>query len=66
MAAAFIFSLNSGNACYHSVNIKIKMSTTITLTVVLYGRKFWSLALRKGHRMGMPKGQTAEKNTCIY
>jgi hypothetical protein len=46
--------LNSGNACYHSVqkflssrllskNLKIRIYKTINLTVVLYGRETWSL-----------------------
>jgi len=50
--------LNSGNACYHSVqnllsssllskNFKIKMYRIIILPVVLYGCKTWSLALKE-------------------
>jgi hypothetical protein len=50
--------LNSGNACYHSVqsplssrllsrNIKVKIYKTIILPVVLYGCETWSLTLRK-------------------
>jgi len=50
--------LKSGNACYHlmqdlllssllSNNIKIKISITITLPVVLYGCQTWSLMLNK-------------------
>jgi hypothetical protein len=49
--------LNSGNACYHSVqsllssrllsrNVKVKMYKTIILPVVLYGCETWSLTLR--------------------
>jgi hypothetical protein len=49
--------LNSGNACYHSVqslllsrllsrNVKVKIYKTIILPVVLYGCKTWSLTLR--------------------
>jgi hypothetical protein len=52
--------LNSGNVCYHSVqnvsssrllseNIKIRIHTTITLPVVLYGCETWSLILREEH-----------------
>jgi hypothetical protein len=52
--------LNSGNACYHSVqnllssrllskNIKIRMYTTIILRVVLYGCETWSPMLREEH-----------------
>jgi hypothetical protein len=54
--------LNSGNACYHSVqnllssrllpkNITIRIYKTITLPVVLYGCETWSLTLREEHRL---------------
>jgi hypothetical protein len=54
--------LNSGNACYHSVqsllsfrpfsrNVKVKIYKTIILPVVLYGRETWSLTLREELRM---------------
>jgi hypothetical protein len=54
--------LNSGNACYHSVqsllssrllprNVKVKIYKTIILPVVLYGCETWSLTLREGHRL---------------
>jgi hypothetical protein len=54
--------LQSGNACYHSVqnlvsasllskNIKIKIYRTVILSVVLYGCVTWSLTLREEHRM---------------
>jgi hypothetical protein len=50
--------LNSGNACYHSVqnhlssclqlrNLKIRIYKTIILPVVLYGCEIWSLTLRE-------------------
>ena len=53
--------LESGNACYHSVqnllssnllskNLKIKTYRTIILPVV-YGCETWSLALREEHRL---------------
>jgi hypothetical protein len=53
--------LNSGNACYHSVEnlwllvccqkiIKIRAYKTIILPVVLYGYETWSLTLREDHR----------------
>jgi hypothetical protein len=56
--------LNSGNACYHSVqnllssrllskNIEIKIYKTIILPVVLYGCGTWSLTLREEYRQGM-------------
>jgi hypothetical protein len=54
--------LNSGNACYHSVqsllssrllsrNVKVKVHKTIILPLVLYGCETWSLALRGEHRL---------------
>jgi hypothetical protein len=54
--------LNSGNACYHSVqsllssrllsiNLKVKVYKTIILPVVLYGCETWSLTLREEHRL---------------
>jgi hypothetical protein len=56
--------LNSGNACYHSIqsllssrllsrNLKVKIYKTIVLPVVLYGCETWSLTLREGHRLEM-------------
>jgi hypothetical protein len=57
--------LNSGNACYHSVqnflssrlpkNIKIRVYKTIILPVVLYGQEDWSLTLREEHRLVLRK-----------
>jgi hypothetical protein len=54
--------LNSGKACYHSVqsllsshllsrNVKVKIYKTIILPVVLYGCETWSLTLKEGHRL---------------
>jgi hypothetical protein len=54
--------LNSGNACYHSVqsllssrllskNLKIRLYKTIILPVVLYGCETWSLTLKEEHRL---------------
>jgi hypothetical protein len=54
--------LNSGNACYYSVqnllsfrliskNLKIKIYKTVILQVVLYGCETWSLALREEHSL---------------
>jgi hypothetical protein len=54
--------LNSGNACYHSVqnllssrllskNIKVTIYKSIILPVVLYGCETWSLTLRAEHRL---------------
>jgi hypothetical protein len=55
-------TLNSGNACYHSVqnllssrfiskNLKIEIYKTVILPVVLYGCETWSLTLREEHRL---------------
>jgi hypothetical protein len=54
--------LNSGNACYHSVqkhlsspllskNVNINIYRTIILPAVLYGCEIWSLTLREAHRL---------------
>jgi hypothetical protein len=53
--------LNSGNACYHSVqklrsrllskNLKIRIYKTIILSVVLCGCETLSLTLREEHRL---------------
>jgi hypothetical protein len=54
--------LNSGNACYHSVqsllssrllprNVKVKIYKTIILPVVLYGCETWCLTLCEEHRL---------------
>jgi hypothetical protein len=53
--------LNSGNACYHSIqnilsfrllskNLKIRIYKSIILLVVLYGCETWSLTLREEHK----------------
>jgi hypothetical protein len=67
--------LNSGNACYHSVqtllssslqsrNIKVKIYKTITLPVVLHGCETSSLTLSKEHRLRIVEdrllGRTSE------
>jgi hypothetical protein len=54
--------LNSGNACYHSVqnllssrllskNVKVRIYKTIILPVVLYGCETWSLTVREEHKL---------------
>jgi hypothetical protein len=54
--------LNSGNACYHSVqsllssrlltrNVKIRICKTVILPLVLHGCKTWSLTFREEHRL---------------
>jgi hypothetical protein len=56
--------LNSGNACYHSVqsllssrllsrNVKVKIYKTIILPVVLYECETWSVTLREKQRLRM-------------
>jgi hypothetical protein len=56
--------LNSGNACYHSVqnllssrllfkNVKVRIYKTIILPVVLYGCETWSLTVREKHKLRM-------------
>jgi hypothetical protein len=54
--------LNSGNACYYSVQnlssshlisktVKVKIYKTVILPFVLYGCKTWSLTLKEEHRL---------------
>jgi hypothetical protein len=54
--------LNSGNACYHSIqsllssrllsrNVKVKIYKTIILPVVLYGCETWSFTLSEEQRL---------------
>jgi hypothetical protein len=54
--------LNSGNACYHTVqkhlssrlqskNVNIRIYKTLILPVLLYGCETWSLSLREEHRL---------------
>jgi hypothetical protein len=54
--------LNSGNACYHSVqkllssrllskNVKVRIYKTIILPVVLYGCETWSLTVKEEHKL---------------
>jgi hypothetical protein len=56
--------LNSGNACYHSVqnflssrllskNIKIGIYKTIILPVVLHGCETWYLTFREEHKLSV-------------
>jgi hypothetical protein len=56
--------LNSGNACYHSVqnllcsrllskNVKVRIYKTIILPVVLYGCETWSLTVREKHKLSV-------------
>jgi hypothetical protein len=64
--------LNSGNACYYSVqnllstrliskNLKIKIYKTVILTVVLYGCETWSVTLREEHRLRVFKNRVLRR-----
>jgi hypothetical protein len=64
--------LNSGNACYHSVQnllssrllssyVKVKIYKTIILPVVLYGCETWSLTLREEHRLRVFENRVREE-----
>jgi sorting nexin-29 len=61
-------SVNSGNACYHSVqnlsssrllsaNVKIKIYKSIIIRVVLYQRETLSVTLREKHRLKVFKNR---------
>jgi hypothetical protein len=62
--------LNSGNACYYSVqsllcsrltkNLKIKIYKTVIFPVVLYGCETWSLTLREEHRLRVSENSVKE------
>jgi hypothetical protein len=61
-------SLNSGNACYHSVqnlllskNLKIRICKTIILPVVLYGCETCSLTLRERQRLWVFENRVLRK-----
>jgi hypothetical protein len=60
--------LNSGNACYHSVqsplsfrllprDVKVRVHVTIILHVVLYGCRTWSMTLREQHRLKLSENR---------
>jgi hypothetical protein len=63
--------LNSGNACYHSVqnllswlllrNLNIRIYKTIILPVVLYGCDTWSLTLREEHKLRVFENKVLRK-----
>jgi hypothetical protein len=64
--------LNSGNACYHSVqnllpsrllskNLKIRIYKTIILPLVLYGCETWSLTLREEYRLRVFENRVLRK-----
>jgi uncharacterized membrane protein len=64
--------LNSGNACYYSVqnilssrliskNLKMKIYKTVILPVVLYGCETWSLTLREEHRLRVSENRVLRR-----
>jgi hypothetical protein len=64
--------LNSGNACYHSVqnflssrllskNVKIRICKIIILPVVLYESETWALALREEYRVRVFENRVLRK-----
>jgi hypothetical protein len=64
--------LNSGNACYHSVqnllsfchiskNLKLEIYKTIILPVILYGCETWSLTLGEEHRLRVFENRVLRK-----
>jgi hypothetical protein len=64
--------LNSGNACYHSVqsllsflllsrNVKVKIYKTIFLPAVLYGCETWFITLREDRRLKVYENMVLRK-----
>jgi hypothetical protein len=64
--------LNSGNACYHSVqsllssrllstNLEVKIYKTLILPAVLYGYETWSLTLREEHRLRVSENRVLRR-----
>jgi hypothetical protein len=64
--------LNSGNACYYSVqnllpshliskNLKIKIYKTVILPIVLYGFETWSLTLEEEHTLRVFENRVLRK-----
>jgi hypothetical protein len=64
--------LNSGNACYHSVqnllsscllskNVKVRIYKTIILPVVLYRCETWSLTVREEHKLRVFKNRVQRR-----
>jgi hypothetical protein len=64
--------LNSGNACYHSVqnllpsrllskNIKLRIHKGTLLSVVLHGCETWPLTLRGKHRMRVSESRVLRR-----
>jgi hypothetical protein len=64
--------LNMGNVCYHlkqnllsfsllSKSMKIKTYRTVTLPVLLYGLKAWSLTMGQKHRLRVFENRVLKK-----
>jgi hypothetical protein len=64
--------LNSGNACYHSVqnllssslitkNLKIKIYKIVILPIVLYGCETWSLTLKEEQRLNFSENRVLRR-----
>jgi hypothetical protein len=64
--------LNSGNACYHSVqsllsshllsrNVKVKTCKTTILPVILHGCETLSLTLREEHRLSVSENRVLRR-----
>jgi hypothetical protein len=64
--------LNSGNACYHSVqsllsshllskNVNVKIYKTIIMPLVLYGCEIWFLTLREEKRLRMSENRVLRR-----
>jgi hypothetical protein len=64
--------LNTGNACYYSVQnllssrliskyLKIKVNRTVIVPVLLYGYETWSLTLREEHRLRVFENRVLRK-----
>jgi hypothetical protein len=59
--------LNTGNACYRSVqrllsrNLKIKIYKTIILSVGLYACEIWSVTLREEHRLRVSENRVLRR-----
>jgi hypothetical protein len=69
--------MNSGNACYHSVqnllssrllskNVKVRIYKTIILPVILYGCETWYLTVREQHRLRVKKKGVKSQKTAFF
>jgi hypothetical protein len=64
--------LNSGNACYHSVqnllssrllskNVKVRVYKTVILHVVLHGYEKWSRTVREEHKLRVSENRVLRR-----